>query len=310
MKRILAAALVVSVANAGTPMDQEEIEISPVGVVAYSVLSQIELAKIENFKIEKAIEVAKVVEKLEVAKAKLGKMNSETELLITPKSEDTQVSISIKKATSIAGKLSDSFSWAQGILSQAGQGIYASEYQTTMAELSGEIARSKRLRANIERLIALPQPQTVVDNSAELEAELERQKANREMLAAEASELRQLIEGKLLLGAFEHELYYVTADHKLTDDQEALVERIFGVLAEKEGLKIEITGRADPRGNRQYNEKLARSRADEVVGIAKRFGIKDEQISVKSSVTDVKIRKNREMHFFDRNTSLKVWIEK
>ena len=107
-------------------------------------------------------------------------------------------------------------------------------------------------------------------------------------------------------GDFEYNVYYITAHSEPQNEESELLKKVFKSISDLNDIKVEITGRADPRGNREYNNNLARERADVIREIAKESGLKEEQISVSSYVSDVKIKRNRELHFFDRNTTILI----
>ncbi|ELP6119175.1 TPA: hypothetical protein I7730_14500 [Vibrio vulnificus] len=108
---------------------------------------------------------------------------------------------------------------------------------------------------------------------------------------------------KIQSGDWTYETYYITGDNTVNDSQKEVLAALFNIALEK-NLLLKIEGRADPRGDYDYNLELAKSRAENVEKIAKDVGISDEMITISYSVTETEIQKNRELHFFDRNTSI------
>lgn len=282
-----------------------EKDVSPVGVVAYSVLSQIELAKLNNIELQKAIEVERNIEKLSLATNKLKSTNIEVSRKIKPHDHTLIKRMPLRDAHTLAKQLSDGFIWAERVLEEAYSGKYQREYHTYMDLLLVEIEKSMQLREKVDNIIEVSRvdmlsSQRQLQNSAQ---------AN-ELLEAEANELKKIVEGKLLLGALEQELYYITAEYKLRNEQSLLISRIFGAIANQPDVNVLIIGRADPRGNRTYNEDLARKRANEIVELAGKAAIAGDRITVESYVSSRDIQPNREIHFFDRNTTIKIWRTK
>ncbi|KPM98629.1 OmpA family protein [Vibrio alginolyticus] len=127
-----------------------------------------------------------------------------------------------------------------------------------------------------------------------LEAEAQLNKKNRLM-----AELNSQIQS----GDWTYETFYVTGDDVVNSAQKEVLVALFGIAIDK-NLYLKVSGRADPRGDYDYNLELAKKRAENVAKIAKNAGISNEMIKTSYSVTQTEIKNNRELHFFDRNTSI------
>jgi OmpA-OmpF porin, OOP family len=70
------------------------------------------------------------------------------------------------------------------------------------------------------------------------------------------------------------------------DESFAVIDRIVDFLKKNEEYKVEIAGYTDPVGNRSYNQRLSRRRADRVKMIMVEKGISQNRITVKGMGVD------------------------
>jgi outer membrane protein OmpA-like peptidoglycan-associated protein len=78
-------------------------------------------------------------------------------------------------------------------------------------------------------------------------------------------------------------VFFPTDSAELTNDERAILDNLAACLKgtpEKE--KLEITGRADPRGPEPYNEKLSRERAQAVADYLQKQGVKAESFEIRA----------------------------
>ncbi|HHJ3079579.1 TPA: OmpA family protein [Vibrio parahaemolyticus] len=304
MNRILLVSLIAASISAPLMASNESIKIPATGVIAHSVLSKAELAKVKNFEMKKAIEIAKEKGELSLTEYKTSIINSTAEayLLQLPESSATTRK-KLEDLTSQAFILSEGYLWAEDILESAEKSIYKQELKVEVEDLKARLIQSRALRTDVEGAISTLQIELSKTQSLEQKRQTEEAK---KLLAAKDDELREIMENKLLIGDFEYNVYYITAHSEPQNEESELLKKVFKSISDLNDIKVEITGRADPRGNREYNNNLARERADVIREIAKESGLKEEQISVSSYVSDVKIKRNRELHFFDRNTTILI----
>ncbi|PSV01061.1 OmpA family protein [Photobacterium kishitanii] len=119
-------------------------------------------------------------------------------------------------------------------------------------------------------------------------------------------ELAKKLQQNLITGEFVEQFYYITGNSSLNKSQEEYAGKIFELASKYKNIEVSIVGRADPRGNRDYNEKLAKSRGINIKELAIANGISEGSISMTSYVSSNKIEANREMHFFDRNSTVTI----
>ncbi|MEH0791363.1 OmpA family protein [Vibrio parahaemolyticus] len=304
MNRTLLVSLIAASISAPLMASNESIKIPATGVIAHSVLSKVELAKVKNFEMKKAIEIAKEKGELSLTEHKTSIINSTAEayLLQLPESSATTRK-KLEDLTSQAFILSEGYLWAEDILEKAEKSIYKQELKVEAEDLKARLIQSRAIRTDVEGAISALQIELSKTQSLEQKRQTEEAK---KLLAAKDDELREIMENKLLIGDFEYNVYYITAHSEPQNEESELLKKVFKSISDLNDIKVEITGRADPRGNREYNNNLARERADVIREIAKASGLKEEQISVSSYVSDVKIKRNRELHFFDRNTTILI----
>lgn len=304
MNRILLASLIT--ASISTPLmaNDESIKIPATGVIAHSVLSKAELAKVKNFEMKKAIEIAKEKGELSLTEHKTSIINSTAEsyLIQLPESSATTRK-KLEDLTSQAFILSEGYLWAEDVLEKSEESMYKEQLNIEMEALKARLIQSRAIRTDVEGVISTLQIELSKTQNLEQKRQTEEAK---KLLAAKDDELREIMENKLLFGDFEYNVYYITAQSKPQNEESELLKKVFKSISDLKDVKVEITGRADPRGDREYNNNLARERANVIRKIGKESGLKDEQISVSSYVSDVKIKRNRELHFFDRNTTILI----
>ncbi|UKA04572.1 OmpA family protein [Photobacterium damselae] len=127
-----------------------------------------------------------------------------------------------------------------------------------------------------------------------------------ETIANKMKELQSRLKSSLISGSFTEQLYYITSDYKLRNDELKYINQVFKYASKYKNIDVYITGRADPRGTVAFNTKLAANRAKFVERLAISNGIPQSHIHVTSHITNSEINENSELHFFDRNTTVVI----
>lgn len=304
MNRILLTTLIVVGFTTPALAENNSSKIPVTGVIAHSVLSKVELAKVKNFEINKAIEIEKEKTKLSLTEHKTTIINSSAEAYLSNLPESSEPIIKrMKDLSSHANILSEGFLWAEGILDESRESVYKQELTSDLENLNARLIQSRALRNEIEGTLNLLE----IELSKIQRLEEKRQsKETKKLLEAKDDELKNILENKLLLGDFEYNIYYITAQSELQREERELLRRIFKSISDIKNISVEITGRADPRGDRTYNENLASERANVIKLLAEEAGVNKKMITVNSYVSDTEIKRNRELHFFDRNSTIIV----
>ncbi|ELP5898414.1 OmpA family protein [Vibrio vulnificus] len=304
MKRILIASLITSSVSSPIMANNESIKIPATGVIAHTVLSKAELAKIKNFEMKKAIEIAKEKGEISLTEHKTSIVNSAAEAYLRQLPESSATTRKkLEDLSSQAFILSEGYLWAEDVLEMAKKSAHKQELSIEMEALKARVTQSRKIRNDIETTISALQIELSKNKNIEQIRQIEETK---KLLSAKDDELRAIMESKLILGDFEYNVHYITAHSEPQHEESELLRKVFKSISGLKDVKIEITGRADPRGNREYNINLAKERANVIWNIAKESGINEEQIFVNSYVSDVQIKRNRELHFFDRNTTVLI----
>ena len=163
------------------------------------------------------------------------------------------------------------------------------------AEFADVFSRVKKIvKSNSDQAVDLKN--TMLESS--------RDDAVLESINTKAKELSERLKKSLTTGSFTEQLYYITSNDKLTQPQQEYMAKLFNLASKYHNIEIFITGRADPRGKKTYNENLAKDRAIYVKQIAIKSGINPDDIHLDSHVTESKVKENSELHFFDRNTTV------
>ncbi|MCY9861034.1 hypothetical protein OTK49_00565 [Vibrio coralliirubri] len=303
MKSLIAITVAIAV---GTPaFAAQENKIPAVGVLAHTVLSQAEIAKIKNFEIVKALSIEKAKSALDATSLKLTSINENSkEKLDTYLDSSEPIKTRIQKTYAVSDLLSDGILWATEVITLTKNHKYINEITPQIDDLNAQISKAKSLKSTAEKQINQLAIEAQRDRQIEIDTNI---LENKRLLDARDGELKSIIENKLLLGNFEINLYYLTAETKPQKDDAELIAKIFNSVAEIPDVKIDIIGRADPRGNLKYNEKLAKGRAEFISELATNAGFINENIKQTSFVSGGKIHKNRELHFFDRNTTVTIY---
>lgn len=298
-------ALTVAIAISTPAMASDDNKIPAVGVLAHTVLSQAEIAKLKHFEINKALSIEKAGSILDTASSKLTAINQSSEdKLIAISTSSEPIRKKIQKAYAVSDLLSDGILWAGEVLTNTEKNPFISELTEKRDELKLQIGNADKLKVEAERQINLLVIEAQRDRQIEIDTNI---LENKRLLDARESELKSIIQNKLLLGSFEINLYYLTAEFKPQQDDFELISRILKSVTELPDVNVDIIGRADPRGNLKYNERLAKQRAEYIGDIAKEVGINDERVKINSYVSNGEVHKNRELHFFDRNTTVTIY---
>ena len=75
-------------------------------------------------------------------------------------------------------------------------------------------------------------------------------------------------------------LYFLEGNDELTPDSEREVERVFSEIAARPYAEVSVIGHTDAVGNTQFNDQLARQRAQRVRGDLIKRGISADRIEV------------------------------
>ncbi|MDK9793239.1 OmpA family protein [Vibrio sp. D431a] len=140
----------------------------------------------------------------------------------------------------------------------------------------------------------------------EIEGVVKRTEEVNERYKAELETLREGLAKQLSLGELEQSYYYETAEWELTDEQYKVLSMVFDAVSEMPEVKIKVTGRADPRGNKAYNQTLSEKRAMYIRDMAVAKGILASQIEAVGIGEVGEVSKNREKLFFNRYTSVVI----
>ncbi|KDM90915.1 OmpA family protein [Photobacterium galatheae] len=304
MNRSLIAILITSGFTVQAHDIITEKTIPATGVIAHTVLSQVEIAKVKSFELNKAISLEKERSRIKLTLEKLSFVNDATEEGIQrAKEEDVPTRKKMDIAITDSNILSESFLWADGILEESKKSPYAQYLKHEISNLNTQIIRARAFRNELESLLSFYQ--MTLSKDQERAREIQKVETKR-LLEAKDDELKAMIENKLLIGIFEYNAYYMTSESSPQKDEIELLKKVFSSISDMDHIAIEIIGRADPRGERKYNENLAKTRAEKIKEIAISSGIEANKIKVSSYVSDVRIKKNRELHFFDRNTTITI----
>lgn len=111
---------------------------------------------------------------------------------------------------------------------------------------------------------------------------------------------------KLSLGNLRQNYFYETNKHVLDDESLKTLTKVFKVLSNDKDVKLDITGRADPRGNTEYNHALAAKRIGFVKALALKSGFDENQISINNLGEFGEPQKNTEKYFFQRYLTVEI----
>jgi outer membrane protein OmpA-like peptidoglycan-associated protein len=118
----------------------------------------------------------------------------------------------------------------------------------------------------------------VDDRASRLDAELQRTRHG--LAQAElARQADRLAMTRTLEQAINVQLLFKTGQSELDADGQIRLERLAGLLAEMDGVTIEVAGHADARGDEEYNAQLSAERAVAVRDALIRSGIDSDRIS-------------------------------
>ncbi len=118
--------------------------------------------------------------------------------------------------------------------------------------------------------------------------------------------LRLELEEQLKNGLVTQRYFFATGEHKLNNLQHSEIEAVLQSLSEIDDITIKLIGRADPRGNKQYNHNLVEKRLDSVHDLALKAGI-DEASLERVNLGEVgEIQEQKDNYFFQRYLTLEI----
>ena len=166
-----------------------------------------------------------------------------------------------------------------GMMIGAGLGVWLGSRVHEARQLEGTEATLETTRASlaaresrIEQLSA--RNASMHEALASRESELARFSAVAERAAKTNAELRDA-----LASGLEMQVMFRTGASELTEESQAQLERLAGVLASIDGLNVRLDGYADPRGEAAYNEALAAERVASVQQALVRGGLAGGQLT-------------------------------
>lgn len=123
---------------------------------------------------------------------------------------------------------------------------------------------------------------------------------------SKGDELSKDLQEKLSLGVLRQNYFYETNKYILSEESLITLTKVLDALSEDKGVKIAITGRADPRGDEQYNKALAAKRISYVKELALKAGFEESQI-VSNNLGEVgAAQNNTEKYFFQRYLTVEI----
>ena len=97
-----------------------------------------------------------------------------------------------------------------------------------------------------------------------------------------------------------------TGDSKLTAediDQLTTLGQLAGGMA---GVKIQVSGHADPRGSSDYNTALSKERAESVAAVLTNAGLSQDHIVIEALGATAPLRRGSGCYAFQRRVSVKL----
>lgn len=113
-----------------------------------------------------------------------------------------------------------------------------------------------------------------LNDSRAANVRLERQLAT---LQSDQVRWQQLASARL-----EFQVLFHTGDSVLAPASEERIARLADFLIEQPGLRVRLSGFADPRGDDAYNESLSQARADYIAALLERNGVPADRIALEA----------------------------
>ena len=113
----------------------------------------------------------------------------------------------------------------------------------------------------------------------ELATDLSRSEAERTKLDRNVADLNGVLERTRDLGT---EVDFRTNDASLSSDSVARLTRLGAVAGAQPGLKVRVSGYADPRGAPRYNLALSQKRAEAVAAVLKDAGLSADRVIIEA----------------------------
>ena len=125
----------------------------------------------------------------------------------------------------------------------------------------------------------------------------------------ELAELKERLEKRLEVGKITQNYFYKTGDFEIYGEQMTIIADSLRSLSNNKNVKLHIIGRADPRGNKEFNEALAQKRIEFVREIATENGFDDERVSYINMGEVGSEHSDKEMYFFQRHLTVIIELK-
>jgi outer membrane protein OmpA-like peptidoglycan-associated protein len=100
---------------------------------------------------------------------------------------------------------------------------------------------------------------------------------------------------------------FKTGDANLTPEDIDQLTTLGQLASSMDGVKIQVSGHADPRGSRQYNTLLSKDRAEAVAAVLTNAGLSEERIVIEALGADAASASgNLDEYAFQRRVSVKL----
>ena len=213
MIKTILATLILSSLSASA-MDSSEGKINATGVLAHTVLSQSELAKIKHLEINKVISVEKMKEKINTANNKIKKVNITSLDLLNksnqPDNDQLQDSVAKKNLInlqSISKLLSEEELWGTDLILTLSEHQFRTLALKETELLSNTLKETREIRNKTEELISFYSFHVAINQEI---SETTRKENIENLLTAKESEIKDIMERKALGEGFEFNVYYLT----------------------------------------------------------------------------------------------------
>lgn len=172
-----------------------------------------------------------------------------------------------------------------------------------VTRLQNELSKMTKERELQEKVLILS------NKNADLNAIYARASEEIQERDSELESLKKELERQLSLGSIHQNYYYKTGESAIFNDQLEKLTESLSILGENPNVIIEIIGRADPRGNAEFNKKLAQKRIDFVKDIAVENGFSPERVVTKNMGEVGGKHSDKEMYFFQRYLSVEIKLK-
>lgn len=85
---------------------------------------------------------------------------------------------------------------------------------------------------------------------------------------------------EMLAALYQRQLFFAVASSKLSSEAVGALEEVAALLKHQAALKVSLTGYASPEGNRDYNRRLSKQRAEAAAAFLREQGIATDRIRV------------------------------